>query len=141
MKREAHEANSSVASPSCEEVLAPKAQPQSLSVASDCDAHSELEIYLPDNAHLTHVGEFFKVLGDTTRIRILMLLRAQELCVHTIVRHIGAEQSAVSHHLKLLRDAGVVACRREGKHIFYSLADDHIKNILDTTVTHLQHTK
>ena len=109
--------------------------------ASDCESECIGEFHLPCEKENGLVSEFFKVLGDSTRFKILMLLRERELCVHTIVKCIGAEQSVVSHHLKTLRNVHLVTTRREGKHIFYRLSDKHIEHILDIALEHIRETK
>ena len=91
--------------------------------------HNELQ--------LLQLAELYKVLGDSTRIRILDLLSRQELCVQDIADGLNMTQSAISHQLRLLKQAALVKCRREGKSIFYSLADDHVRHILDTAIEHL----
>ena len=99
------------------------------------DAHLA-ELVLPSDEDTISLADFFKVLGDGTRLKILMLLEKEELCVHTITKLLGAEQSAISHQLKTLRNARIVCSRREGKHIFYRLCDNHIASILDTAFEH-----
>ncbi|MCI1903521.1 metalloregulator ArsR/SmtB family transcription factor [Enterococcus hirae] len=85
------------------------------------------------------VSRLFKVLSDPTRIRILALLEEQEENVTAIANRLDMEQSAVSHQLKLLRDAQVVKSRRVGKEIFYSLDDQHVVDILSETFDHIAH--
>ena len=84
---------------------------------------------LPDEEELYDLAELFKVFGDSTRIRILHALFESELCVGDIAQILNLSQSAVSHQLKLLKDAKLVRFRREGKIIFYSLDDDHVRTI------------
>ena len=93
--------------------------------------HSELQ--------LLQLAELYKVLGDSTRIRILDLLSRQELCVQDIADGLNMTQSAISHQLRLLKQAALVKCRREGKSIFYSLADDHVQSILHQGLEHICH--
>ncbi len=101
-------------------------------------AQSLAEFVLPCVTELSHLTNFFKILGDGTRLKILLLLEKEELCVHTIAKLLNLEQSAVSHQLKTLRNARIVCSRREGKHIFYRLCDNHIASILDTAFEHTQ---
>ena len=89
--------------------------------------------------HLLQLAELYKVLGDSTRIRILELLSRQELCVQDIADSLQMTQSAISHQLKLLKQQDLVKTRRAGKTIFYSLADDHVKYILDIGFDHIHH--
>jgi hypothetical protein len=79
----------------------------------------------------------FKILGDPTRLRILQVLMNHELCVRDIADLIQMEQSAVSHQLRTLRDAGLVIFRREGKVVYYSLADDHVFTLLSVGIEHV----
>jgi len=83
----------------------------------------------------------FKLLGDPTRCRILYaLLDAQELCVHDIATVSGASQTSVSAALRLLRTAGVVSGRRDGRMVHYRIADDHVRMVLDMSWEHAGHT-
>ena len=101
-----------------------------------CIGQSLAEFTLPGVAELSHLTTFFKILGDGTRLKILLLLEKEELCVHTIAKLLNSEQSAVSHQLKTLKNARIISSRRAGKHIFYRLCDDHIASILDTAFAH-----
>ncbi len=85
------------------------------------------------------VSQLFKVLGDPTRLKILLSLKEGERNVTAIAQAVAMEQSAVSHQLKLLRENRVVKSRREGKTILYSLDDDHVIDILQETFEHIQH--
>ena len=80
---------------------------------------------------------FFKIFGDKTRLRILLALEGKELCVHTLSHILNVNQTTLSHQLKILRDFGLVCCRRADKHVFYQLKDDHIKAILDIATEHI----
>ena len=93
---------------------------------------------LPDEEELYDLAELFKVFGDSTRIRILHALFESELCVGDIAQILNLSQSAVSHQLKLLKDAKLVRFRREGKIIFYSLDDDHVRTILSMGMEHIE---
>ena len=95
------------------------------------------ELYLDEDA-LIEMAELFKMFGDSTRIKILCGLFEGEKCVQEITETTGASQSAVSHQLRLLKQARLVRCRRSGKQIFYSLADDHVKTILGMAKEHLE---
>lgn len=92
---------------------------------------------MPDIEKLYDLAEFFKVFGDCTRIRILQLLFQSEMCVCDIATLLGLGQSAVSHQLRLLKQMRLVKFRKEGKTVFYSLADDHIKTIMDQGMEHI----
>ena len=87
------------------------------------------------------VSQIFKVLGDPTRIRILNLLCCAEYAVNDIAEHLGMNQSAVSHQLRLLKNMRIVKFRREGTTIYYSCEDDHIIHLLHQTIDHARHSR
>ena len=80
---------------------------------------------------------FFKIFGDSTRVRILYVLFEAEMCVCDIAQLLGMTQSAISHQLQVLKKSKLVKYRREGKTVFYSLADDHVRAILDQGMEHV----
>jgi len=92
---------------------------------------------MPHDEILFDLSDLFKLFGDTTRIKILFALFESELCVCAISELIGLEQSAVSHQLKKLKQANLVKNRRDGKTIFYSLADGHVRQIIAVGFEHL----
>lgn len=92
---------------------------------------------MPPDELLCDLGDLFKVFGDTTRIRILYSLFESELCVCAIAELLGMTQSAISHQLRVLKNAKLVGNRREGKTIIYFLADDHVRSIIDQGYEHL----
>ena len=85
---------------------------------------------------LFELSEFFKFFGDTTRIRILYVLFEKEVCVCDIAEILGMTLSAISHQLRILKTARLVKHRRDGKTVYYSLADDHVKTILGMGMEH-----
>ena len=87
---------------------------------------------------LFDLADFYKIFGDTTRVKILYALDKSELCVCDISLLLGMSVSAVSHQLKTLRDSNLVKTKREGKVIYYSLSDDHVKSILECGIEHLE---
>lgn len=91
-----------------------------------------------DDENLYLMSEFFKMFGDPTRLKIINALMISEMCVCDISALIGMNQSVVSHHLKILRTARVIKFRREGKAVYYSLCDDHIKLIFNQGLTHIK---
>ena len=95
------------------------------------------ELFL-DEDELIEMAELFKMFGDSTRIKILSLLFEGEKCVQEITEASGSSQSAVSHQLRLLKQARLVRSRRNGRQICYSLADDHVKTILGMAKEHLE---
>ena len=92
----------------------------------------------PDDEYLYDLADLFKVFGDSTRIRILYALFESELCVNDIAQLLNLGQSAVSHQLRILKDAKLVRFRREGKIIFYALDDEHVRNILSMGMEHVE---
>ena len=93
---------------------------------------------LPDEDTLYDLSELFRIFGDSTRIRILYVLFEAEMCVCDIAALLGMTQSAISHQLRALKNARLVKARREGKTVFYSLADDHVKTIIDQGIEHVK---
>ena len=87
--------------------------------------------------YIQPLADVFKVLGDPTRLRILRVLMNQEVCVRDIADELGMGQSAVSHRLRILRDARLVQFRRDGKTVYYSLADAHVFTLLDVGLEHV----
>lgn len=92
----------------------------------------------PDDEYLYELADLFKVFGDTTRIKILYALFESELCVGDIALVLGMSQSAVSHQLRILKDSKLIKFRREGKVIFYSLDDDHVRTIMSMGMEHVE---
>ena len=93
---------------------------------------------LPDDETLCELAEFFRVFGDSTRIRILYALSKAEMCVCDIAALLGVSQSAVSHQLQILRSRRLVKYRRDGKTVFYSLNDEHIFSIIGQGIEHIK---
>lgn len=85
---------------------------------------------------ITRAVEIFSILGDPTRMRVLTALRAGELCVSDLAIAIGVNRSTVSHQLRVLRSHRLVERRREGKTVFYTIADEHVEALLDTACLH-----
>lgn len=96
----------------------------------------EVEKTIPDEDLLYDVAELFKIFGDSTRIRILSALLSSELCVCDICSLLNMTKSAVSHQLRILRQAKLVKNRRRGKEIYYSLDDDHVASIINLALEH-----
>ena len=93
---------------------------------------------MPPEEELQDLADFFKVFGDATRLKILYVLLCSEMCVYDIAALLGMSQSAISHQLRVLKQMALVKNRREGKTIFYSLADGHIVNILSQGLDHIE---
>ena len=92
---------------------------------------------LPDDEVLYDLAELFKVFGDTTRMKILYVLFESELCVNDMALRLGMTASAVSHQLRILKNAKLVRFRREGKTIFYALDDVHVRSIIEMGLEHI----
>lgn len=84
------------------------------------------------------LSKVFKVLGNTTRVKILSALSERELCVHDLAILLGISQSAVSHQLRKLKDARIVKFRKRGREIFYSLDDEHVEKLLEMGIEHVE---
>lgn len=98
----------------------------------------EIQDAMPPEEELQSLGEFFKVFGDPTRLKILYVLLNTEMCVYDISSLLGMTQSAISHQLRVLKQMDLVKNRRDGKIIYYSLADDHIVTILSQGLNHIE---
>ena len=112
----------------------------------DCNVIHEDIIYsvrenMPMEEDLYDLAETFKVFGDTTRIKILYALFASEMCVCDIAALLNMTQSAISHQLRVLKQARLVRYRKEGKIVYYSLDDEHIKQIFDQGLIHIKEKK
>ena len=106
------------------------------------EVHDELlkivDETMPEETELYDLAELFKVFGDSTRIRILFVLFEAEVCVCDLAQALNMTQSAISHQLKILKQNKLVKSRREGKSIFYSLADDHVRTIISMGREHIE---
>ena len=96
----------------------------------DLDTLEAIEQYLPSNADLSGIGSFYSVFSDVTRLKILSALSVDELCVSDIATILDINQTTVSHQLKLLRDAGMVSTRRNGKVIFYHIINKYVEEAM-----------
>ena len=92
---------------------------------------------LPDDELLYDLAELYKIFGDTTRVKILYILFTGEMCVQHISELLSVSQSAVSHQLRILKGARLVRFRRDGKTVYYSLADDHVREIIECGMEHI----
>lgn len=92
---------------------------------------------MPEEEMLYDLADLFKVFADTTRIKILFALMSGPRCVNDIAEIIGASQTAVSHQLRILKQAHLIKFQRDGKNVFYSLSDDHVYTMLSQGLTHL----
>ncbi len=101
------------------------------------DALNTVRSGMPQDELLCDLADLFKIFGDTTRMKILFSLFEAELCVHEITALLGMTQSAISHQLKVLKDAHLIDNHREGKTMIYFLADDHVRSIIGQGFEHI----
>ncbi len=92
---------------------------------------------MPKDEELCDLAELYRVFGDSTRIKILYVLFESEMCVCDIAQVLGMTVSAISHQLKVLKQARLVKYRKDGKTVFYSLADDHVRTLIDQGIAHI----
>lgn len=102
------------------------------------DAVSTVRGLMPDELNLYDLAELFKVFGDSTRIRILYVLLEREVCVCDLAAILGMTVSAISHQLRVLKQAKLVKYRKAGKVVYYSLADEHVHTILQQGMDHIK---
>ena len=101
------------------------------------DTLTRVKRLLPEDEVLYDLAELFKIFGDSTRVKILYALLESELCVCDLARLMDVTQSAVSHQLRVLKSSKLVKFRKEGKTVYYSLADDHVCRILSQGMEHI----
>ena len=101
------------------------------------DVVNEVKKHMPLEEDLLDLADFFKVFGDSTRVSILCALFKSEMCVCDIAALLGMTKSSISHQLRVLKQAKLVKYRRDGKVVYYSLDDDHVKNIFDQGLAHV----
>ena len=106
------------------------------------EIHSEVverrRAQMPDENTFYDLADFFKVLGDSTRMNILFAVDDEPMCVCDIASLLGMTKSAVSHQLKILRQNHLVTYRKSGKNVFYTLADDHVRDIIEKALEHIR---
>ena len=107
-------------------------------IHADAESVRMIEEKMPPQDEMQDLAEFFKVFGDATRLKILYVLLCSEMCVYDIAAILGMSQSAISHQLRVLKQMDLVKNRREGKTIFYALADSHIVAILSQGLDHIE---
>ena len=101
------------------------------------DVVEKVQQNLPEMERLLQLADLFKTFGDGTRVRILYVLLEAEVCVCDLATLLGMTQSAVSHQLRILKQARLIKARRDGKTVFYSLADDHVATLLRNGMEHV----
>jgi len=102
------------------------------------DIVSRVRRDMPDEDTLYDLTELFRIFGDSTRVRILYVLFASEMCVCDIAQLLNMTQSAISHQLRALKSARLITSRRDGKTVFYSLADGHVRTLVDQGLEHVR---
>jgi ArsR family transcriptional regulator, lead/cadmium/zinc/bismuth-responsive transcriptional repressor len=107
---------------------------------TDASLAQAVKAHLLDSATATDVAELFKTLADPTRIRIISLLAHTEMCVGDLCLVLEMTQPAVSYQLRILRTLRIVRARKDGKHVFYTLDDEHVHQLYHQGVDHVQHT-
>ncbi len=94
---------------------------------------------MPNEDTFNKIAEFFKIMGDTTRTKILFALDSNEMCVCDIANVLNMTKSSISHQLGTLRRMNIVKCRRDGKEVYYTLDDEHIKEVFEVALEHIKH--
>lgn len=92
-----------------------------------------------DNEFITEISTFFKILGDNTRVKILFTLDYNEMCVCDIANVLNMTKSSISHQLSYLKDLNIVKSRKSGKEVYYSLDDEHVKEVFEVAISHIEH--
>ena len=93
---------------------------------------------MPDETTIYNLADFFKIFGDSTRMNILFAIDGEPMCVCDIAELLGMTKSAVSHQLKILRQSALITYRKSGKNVFYTLADDHVRDIIEMALEHIR---
>lgn len=101
------------------------------------DVVNDVREHMPDEDILIDLAEVFKVFGDSTRVKILCALLRAEMCVCDISALLGMTKSSISHQLRILRQSKLVKNRKDGRVVYYSLSDDHVKSIFDQALAHV----
>lgn len=94
---------------------------------------------MPKQELFNNLAEFFKIIGDITRTKILYALDQNEMCVCDIANVLGMSKSSISHQLAVLRKSGIVKCRKAGKEVYYMLDDEHIQKVFEVGIEHVEH--
>lgn len=92
-----------------------------------------------DNEFITEISTFFKILGDNTRVKILFALDHNEMCVCDIANVLNMTKSSISHQLSYLKDLNIVKSKKSGKEVYYSLDDEHVKEVFEVAISHIEH--
>lgn len=92
-----------------------------------------------DNEFISEISTFFKILGDNTRVKILFALDYNEMCVCDIANVLNMTKSSISHQLSYLKDLNIVKSKKSGKEVYYSLDDEHVKEVFEVAISHIEH--
>lgn len=92
-----------------------------------------------DNEFISEISTFFKILGDNTRVKIIFALDHNEMCVCDIANVLNMTKSSISHQLSYLKDLNIVKSRKNGKEVYYSLDDEHVKEVFEVAISHIEH--
>lgn len=106
-------------------------------IGVDCDLFKTIQDQMPEDEVIYTLADFFKVFGDSTRIKLIYALFNAEMCVGTIADLLDMSQSAVSHQLRVLKQNRLVKTRKEGKQVYYALNDEHVQLIFDQGLAHI----
>jgi DNA-binding transcriptional ArsR family regulator len=106
-------------------------------IHADCEVIERIKNEMPAEEIMYDLAELYKIFGDSTRIKILCVLLESEMCVSDISLLIGISQSAISHQLRSLKQSKLIKYRREGKTMLYSLADEHVRTIINNGIEHI----
>lgn len=110
----------------------------------DCNAVnielvSKIQSKMLDDSNFKKIADFYKIISDTTRCKIIFALQKSELCVCDLAYLLSMTKSSISHQLSKMKDCGIVKCRRDGKEVYYSLDDEHVSKLFKLTVIHINH--
>ena len=115
-------------------------------LSCDCNIIHEEVVYntkkkLEEIKIFSDVSNFFKIIGDTTRTKILFSLDNNEMCVCDIANTLGMSKSSISHQLSVLKENGIIKSRRSGKEVYYTLDDEHVSEVFEVALEHINHKK
>lgn len=115
-------------------------------LSCDCNIINEEVVYntkkkLEEIKIFNDVSNFFKIIGDTTRTKILFSLDNNEMCVCDIANTLGMSKSSISHQLSVLKENGIIKSRRSGKEVYYTLDDEHVSEVFEVALEHINHKK
>lgn len=117
-----------------------------MKIADMCDCNvihenvvEDVKSKMLDNEFITEISTFFKILGDNTRVKILFALDYNEMCVCDIANVLNMTKSSISHQLSYLKDLNIVKSKKSGKEVYYSLDDEHVKEVFEVAISHIEH--